>query len=611
MTDEQLLAEFAARSSERAFGELVGAHTGMVHSVCLRVLGDQHAAEDATQAVFMVLARKARSWPRGASVAGWLFRTAELTARSARKIAARRARHEKEAAMSRQSAAAPAATWEKLRPELDAALTALPVGQQDAVVLRYFRGLTESQVAEELGVSQPAVAIRLKTALERLRGVLERRGVAVPAAALGGMLAGNAVSPAPAALVAAVQTVCLGKAAASQAALALAEGTMKTIFWLKVKVVAAVLLGATVIGGGGGTLAVKLAAGEPAKPSNATLAAMPENTWVKLTPNRNPVGRSYSGVCYGGGQLFYFGGGHGSHAGNDVELYDVAANTWTQATELEDWRDWEKWTHAPKEQLASVKNIGGGSNATGVTSPKGRPLTLHTYQMHAWVPEEKLFYNMVRGLGMWTFDPAKREWKEVSKSLPAMGDVHTGGLLYDPELKNLVAIISGGGDNGVHLWDREKKSWARKADCPDRSWSEVYSAYDPARKLHVIRSAKRGMWWTLDTSTWKTKTIASLDHGESTSVDYDPETKSVLCLKKANTAAAGAPIEVWAYDAEKDAWAEVKLAGTAPAGICAWGLLNYDPEHKCHLLLNLLSVGGGMTGGRTDGVFAFRLRGAP
>jgi hypothetical protein len=312
-------------------------------------------------------------------------------------------------------------------------------------------------------------------------------------------------------------------------------------------------------------------------------------------------------VRYGGGWLFYFGGGHGSHPGNDVELYDVGANTWTQATEMEDWREYKNWTHAPKEQLASAANIGGGSNAMGVTSPKGRPLVLHTYQMQAWVPEDKLFYQIVRGLGLWTFDPAKREWKEVTKSLPGISDVHTAGLVYDPELKTLVMIVSAGNDNGVHLWDRDKKAWAKKADCPDRNWSEVHAAYDSARKLHVVRSGKRNMWWTLNASTWQAKTIASLDCGESTSVDYDPETKSVLCLKKANTAAAGAPAALWAYDAEKDAWAEAKMAGAAPTGFCAWGLLNYDPEDKCHLLLNLLSVGGGMTGGQVAGLYAFRL----
>src|SRR5262245_16046797 len=162
------------------------------------------------------------------------------------------------------------------------------------------------------------------------------------------------------------------------------------------------------------------------------LADLPANTWVHVKTKRNPVGRSYSGVCYGGGYLFYFGGGHGSHPGNDVELYHVATNTWTQATECESWTDADKWTHLPEEQRKALKNtIGGGSGGTWL-SPKGRPLTRHTYQMHVWFPEEKAFYNTIYDL--WSFSPEKSEWKQVSKTAPTGSDVHTWGVTYDPEL---------------------------------------------------------------------------------------------------------------------------------------------------------------------------------
>ena len=92
MTDRELLAEYARSGSERAFAEIVARHSAMVYSACLRVLGDPAAAEDAVQAAFLVLVRKARGVD-GSALAGWLFRTAERSAREVRRARYRRARH--------------------------------------------------------------------------------------------------------------------------------------------------------------------------------------------------------------------------------------------------------------------------------------------------------------------------------------------------------------------------------------------------------------------------------------------------------------------------------------------------------------------------------------
>jgi len=188
----------------------------------------------------------------------------------------------------------------------------------------------------------------------------------------------------------------------------------------------------------------------PAVPTrlDPELLKLPANTWVQRKPDREPAGRSYSGVCYGNGLICYFGGGHASYPGNDVELYDVAANTWTQATEPESWRDAGRWDHLTAEQKKTVKGIGGGWGVN-VLSPKGRPLTEHTYQMHAWFPEEKAFYHLLTS-GTWAFDPAKRQWTQIcdAKSTPRGRDIHTwnlaaAGLLHDRPARQVLVRQAG------------------------------------------------------------------------------------------------------------------------------------------------------------------------
>ena len=254
MTDRELLASYAASGSQAAFAEMVERYGGMVYAVCLRALGDAHAAEDATQAVFLVLVRKARGLPGSTLLPGWLHRTAGLVARDAGKLAERRARHEKEAAAMRR-AATPARGTPGLpaeaRAHLDAALAALAEPQRSAIILRFLHGKAEPEIGRELGCGQSTVAMRISRGLEKLRDLLSRQGVAVPAAALGGLLAAEAQSAAPAALLATLKGIGAGAAAASVSATALAEGTMKAMMIAKIKLAAAVFAAVTVVGAGG------------------------------------------------------------------------------------------------------------------------------------------------------------------------------------------------------------------------------------------------------------------------------------------------------------------------------------------------------------------------
>jgi RNA polymerase sigma factor (sigma-70 family) len=603
-SDGELLAAWHARREAAAFEELYRRHGALVYSACLRRLGDPAEAEDAAAAVFMVLERKAGSLAGSCrSLAGWLQWCALNVARKAAWLRARRAEREKEAAnmqMRMRSEDQPA--WQAALPHLDAALAELPGAQRDVVVLQYMQGRSRSEVAAELAVPEGTVAKRAQLGLDKLRARLAREGAVLSGAALvAGLGTSVLTSGVPSGLATKISVLAGGGVLAGKAS-AIAEGTMKAMLWMKFKVAAAVLVGATVVAGGGG-IAVKLAAGEPAKPEepkvekklNPTLVNLPANTWVKLTPDRNPVGRSYSGICYGDGYLFYFGGGHGSHPGNDVELYDVAANKWIQATEAENWTDADKWTHLSDAEKKQAKGIGGGWGVPQL-SPKGRPLTEHTYQMHCWFPEAKAFYSNLSP-GLWSFDPEKKEWAKVGTA-PRGADIYTWDLVYDPGLKTIVSIVQASDNRGVYVFDPKAKTWAKKCEPPTgRDWTYVHSAYDSQRKVHVVGSGKR--WWTVDAATGVTKFIAG-DIGGTFSMAYDPEAKATLVLQ-------GKTSTLNVYDAGKDAWSKVELKGAAPAGTTDWNQMDYDPVNKCCLFLNVLNVGGGGVGGRTDGVFAFRL----
>ncbi len=265
MTDRELLAEYVSTGSDRAFAEIVKNHSGKVYGTCLRILGEPHAAEDATQAAFITLAGKARRLRRDVILGDWLFWTAKLCALKVRRKRERQSRHEREAAVVREKASAPAPSWDDVRPHLDLALASLPRRQREAAVLHYYYGKTQAEIARELGSTRTTIASRLSGALRRLRAKLAGRGVAVPAGLLAGFLEGNLVEAAPAGLAASIQSVCLGNVAASPVALKVSQAVAKALTWAKVKV-AATVIAATATAGVGTPLALKALSGQRAGP---------------------------------------------------------------------------------------------------------------------------------------------------------------------------------------------------------------------------------------------------------------------------------------------------------------------------------------------------------
>jgi RNA polymerase sigma factor (sigma-70 family) len=165
-----------ASRDEAAFAELVRRHGGTVWDVCRSVLGNRADADDAFQAVFLTLARRAARLRKPGSVGAWLHGVAVRVARKARAAAARRAAREADAPPP--AAVEPAdPSWAEVRAVVHDALAALPAVYRDPLVACYLRGLTQDDAASELGLSKAAVKKRLERGRDRLRAALTSRGL--------------------------------------------------------------------------------------------------------------------------------------------------------------------------------------------------------------------------------------------------------------------------------------------------------------------------------------------------------------------------------------------------------------------------------------------------
>lgn len=205
MDDPTLLRRYAENRSERDFAELVRRHLNLVYSAALRqVNGDTHLAQDVTQLVFTDLARKAAALAGRPVLAGWLFTSTRFAAAKLVRGEQRRRLREQEAEPMTESDPTDVLDWERVRPVLDEALAELNEPDREAILLRYLEGRDYTEVGARLALSDHAARMRTDRAVDKLRGLLARRGVRSTAAALSLALANQAVTAAPAGLAATV-----------------------------------------------------------------------------------------------------------------------------------------------------------------------------------------------------------------------------------------------------------------------------------------------------------------------------------------------------------------------------------------------------------------------
>lgn len=209
--DFELLREYRANQSESAFRTLVERHVNMVYATALRQVGDAHLAEEATQAVFIALAKKADGLSSSTILAGWLFRAAQFAAAKFQRSEIRRKHWEQQAAQMEPNPSDSAAAWEQMAPQLNEALNELKEPDRDALILRFFESKSMAQVGCALGTTEGAAKMRIARALEQLRGIFHARGIVLPVTLLAAALSTSATQAAPVGLAAAITASALLK----------------------------------------------------------------------------------------------------------------------------------------------------------------------------------------------------------------------------------------------------------------------------------------------------------------------------------------------------------------------------------------------------------------
>ncbi len=260
LSDEQLLECFITRRDEAAFESLVRRHGPMVLGVASRVAGNAADAEDAFQATFLVLVRKAASLQTPGLLGNFLYGVAYRTALKAKAAAARRRRKERQVEAMPQPVVEPEADWQEIRPVLDRELNRLPDKYRVPVILCDLEGRTRREAAEQLALPEGTLSGRLTTARRLLAKRLTRHGLTLSGGAVAVVLSRNAASaavPGPLVLatVSAATQVAIGQTGAggviSTEVAALTEGVMKTMLLTRFYFAVGALVMAIVVAGGG------------------------------------------------------------------------------------------------------------------------------------------------------------------------------------------------------------------------------------------------------------------------------------------------------------------------------------------------------------------------
>ena len=253
MTDDlTLLREFGQQGSEDAFAALVSKYVDLVYSVALRQACDPHLAQEITQAVFIILARKARMLSPQTILPGWLCRTARNAAANLIKVQRRRREREHHYMQATESqfsgTGAESDIWNKIQPLLEAAMAQLGGKDHDALVMRFFEGRSFREVSTALGTSEAGAKMRVNRALGKMRTFFSKHGVTLSVTAIAGAISGNSIQAAPIGLATSVTVAALKGTSVTGSTLTLIKATLKTMAYTKLKTVAV-----------GGALAVFLA----------------------------------------------------------------------------------------------------------------------------------------------------------------------------------------------------------------------------------------------------------------------------------------------------------------------------------------------------------------
>jgi RNA polymerase sigma factor (sigma-70 family) len=213
MEDAKLLCCYLEDCSEKAFAELVSRHVNLVYFAALRrVGGDRHLAEEVTQRVFADLAHKAASLKSRSVLAGWLYTSTRFAAAQAVRTERRRRTYEQEAQTMNELHAVAEPGWDQLRPIIDEVMDELNEHDREAVLLRFFENRSLAEIGAKFSLSPDAARMRIDRALDKLRGLLAKRGIASTAVVLAEIFASQLGAAAPIGLVARIVDAVPGPA---------------------------------------------------------------------------------------------------------------------------------------------------------------------------------------------------------------------------------------------------------------------------------------------------------------------------------------------------------------------------------------------------------------
>ena len=233
LDDIELLGQYARDNSEAAFATLVTRHVNLVYSTALRSAGNAHAAEEITQAVFIILAGKARGLSPRTILSGWLYQTARLTAANFLRAEIRRQHREQEAYMQSLLNEPETNVW-LISPRCS---TRRWRAWAKRIATPWCSGFSRTRVwrsGRALGASEDAAKMRVNRALEKLRKFFSKRGVALSGAVIAGAVSANSVHAAPVGLAISVTATAAKGSAAAASTLTLVKGALKLMAWTKI-----------------------------------------------------------------------------------------------------------------------------------------------------------------------------------------------------------------------------------------------------------------------------------------------------------------------------------------------------------------------------------------
>jgi RNA polymerase sigma factor (sigma-70 family) len=442
--DSGLLARFVSQRDEDAFGALVVRHGALVHGTCRRILGDRHEADDAFQAVFFVLARRAAALRRDRSIGPWLHGVALRVAKKLRSQLVRRRLREMAAAKSeRIEAAEPDCDF---RAVIDEEVARLSLPLREVLLLCDLSGQSHAQAAKSLGLAKGTVTKRLAKAHEQLAARLKRRGLALGVGALSMMIAARAPASVLAPLVQETARHAIafsaGPAGGSVAVRALAEGVMHSFKVRALKL--GLLVGLLAMTLAGGRLMLARDPGdkkdEPptAKPGAKPEAAAVGTAWRETYTGEFQTSLPVSVAFSADGATLLTGDTNG----------EVMALKLAEETPTYRWKSRAEGSHAAVAYSADRRHVyattakgvrildsATGGDVARIDAPDSNPITIGVFpnKLDAKFPQLQIVFGNARGYFVKT-------WADLGKPADTMGTVEVSTVAKDEKPTDVAAV---------------------------------------------------------------------------------------------------------------------------------------------------------------------------